>query len=82
MNIKKIVYIIVVMLMAGWWSYYMGGFLKEFNPWFKSINIYIIYIMDFVVMMIIFYLIYKIYDKIKTKKEQDLEQWKKKQLKN
>jgi len=69
MNIQKIIYIIVVMLMAGWWSYYTGGFLKEFNPWLSSINIYFIYIMSFVIMMILFYVIYKIYDEIKTKKE-------------
>lgn len=62
------------MLIAGWWSYYMGNFLKEFNPWFKGINIYIMYVMSFVVMMILFYGIYKIYDKIRTKKEMELKE--------
>lgn len=66
----KIIYIIFTMLIAGWWSYYMGGFLKEFNPWFSSINIYLIYIIIFIFCMVAFYVIYKIYDKIKTKKEQ------------
>lgn len=58
MNIKFIIGVLMSLAIAGYWSVYTGNYLKDFNPYFKSINVYILYIGMFVFMMVILAVVY------------------------
>ena len=70
MNKNKIIYLIGTTISIIWLSIYFGDFLKNYNPYFKNINIYLIDISFGIVCILIFILSYYIYDKIKKIKKE------------
>ena len=62
MKFEKIMSLIVTLIMGLWISIWSGNFLKEFNPYFKNLNVYLLYIGMFIFCSVIFIITYSFYD--------------------
>jgi len=69
MNNKQIINIIVILIMAGWMSVYFGNYLKEYNPWFKGIDLIFIISSFFIFCMISLVVSYSFVNYSKYSKE-------------
>ena len=69
MNIKQIGYFTIIFAMAVYISIWSGNFLKEYNPYFKNVNVYLIDIGMFIFCSMIFTTSYFFYDYGKYSKE-------------